>query len=105
MKCFSNSYPLKCFHLISSLFFDMKWIINISKSKFLFHTLLDSTAFLMCLCSFFHISEILWVGGSTPLIISELSLDAEAVVAGYFYPKDSQGLQNLSQVELRINDI
>ena len=83
----------------------MEWIANISKSKFLFHTLMDITAFLMCLCSFFHISEILWVGGSTPFTISELSLEAEAVVAGYFYPKDSQGLQNLSQVELRINDI
>ena len=56
-------------------------------------------------CSFFLISEILWVGGSTPLIISELSLEAEAVVAGYFYPKDSQGLQNLSQVELMMKEL
>ena len=85
MKHFSNSYPLKCPHHIFCLFFNVHCTIYLSTFNIHFHTFINTACFF------------------NPLIISGLGFEDESVVGG-FYSKDIQGLQNLRQVDLLMND-
>ena len=95
MKRFSNIYPLKSFYSSFSLLFGLHSIIRLSTFRILFHTICTGSN---CKSRILKLRG--GVVGYTPLIISGLGLEDEAV-AGDFYPKDSQGLQNLGQVELK----